>query len=175
MEHKDYQTGQHQVRHHGPAGGPRMARGGEKAKDFVGTWKKLLGYCRRYRAAIVIALICAGIGTILTLMGPDKLSDMTDTITAGISPNTEKMEEIAQTISQNLTGNTQTVMDAIAANISDEEKLSQKAADVLSSPDLTEQEKQAFQEVMANMSSGAAEDGKRHHSFCPCPILCWKS
>ena len=155
MEHKGYQTGQHQVRHHGPAGGPRMARGGEKAKDFIGTWKKLLGYCRRYRAAIVIALICAGIGTILTLMGPDKLSDMTDTITAGISPNTEKMEEIAQTISQNLTDNTQTVMDAIAANISDEKKLSQKAADILSSPDLTEQEKQAFQEVMANMSSEA--------------------
>ena len=93
MEHKGYQTGQHQVRHHGPAGGPRMARGGEKARDFCRHLKKLLGYCRRYRVAIVIALIRAGIGTILTLMGPDKPSDTTDTITAESPPTQKKWKK----------------------------------------------------------------------------------
>ena len=39
--------------HGGPMG---MARGGEKAKDLIGTWKKLLGYCRQYRVALVVAL-----------------------------------------------------------------------------------------------------------------------
>ena len=68
--------------HGGPMG---MARGGEKAKDLIGTWKKLLGYCRRYRVALVVALLCAVLGTVLTLAGPDQLSDMTDTITAGIA------------------------------------------------------------------------------------------
>ena len=73
--------------HGGPMG---MARGGEKAKDLIGTWKKLLGYCRRYRVALVVALLCAVLGTVLTLAGPDQLSDMTDTITAGIATGLDR-------------------------------------------------------------------------------------
>lgn len=82
MENKDYKLGQANTQRRGPGGpgGPS----GEKAKDLVGTWKKLFGYCRKYVAVVVIALICAAAGTVLTLMGPDKLSDMTDTITDGI-------------------------------------------------------------------------------------------
>jgi ATP-binding cassette subfamily B protein len=52
--------------------------------DVIGTWKKLLGYCSKYIGGIVLALLCAVCGTILTLMGPDKLSDMTDCITEGM-------------------------------------------------------------------------------------------
>ncbi|MBO5197720.1 MAG: ABC transporter ATP-binding protein [Lachnospiraceae bacterium] len=68
---------------HGP-GGPGGSGGGEKAKDFAGTWKKLLHYCRKYLAVMVIAVVCAVAGTVLTLIGPDKLSEMTDLITEGI-------------------------------------------------------------------------------------------
>jgi ATP-binding cassette subfamily B protein len=50
----------------------------------AGTWKKLLGYCGKYMKWIVVALVCAVCGTILTLMGPDKLSEMTDCITEGL-------------------------------------------------------------------------------------------
>ena len=56
----------------------------EKAKDFAGTWKKLLRYCRVYRTLLIFALICAFLGTILTLLGPDKLSDMTNLIKEGM-------------------------------------------------------------------------------------------
>ena len=62
---------------------------GEKAADLVGTWKKLLGYCRNYWAALVIAVICAVVGTCFTLIGPDKLSEITDCITKGIVPGNE--------------------------------------------------------------------------------------
>lgn len=48
------------------------------------TWSKLLRYCRKYVPVIVIALICAAAGTVLTLFGPDKLSEITDMITAGL-------------------------------------------------------------------------------------------
>ena len=44
----------------------------EKPKDLVGTWKKLLGYCRKYLVILVIALVCAAAGTVCTLVGPDK-------------------------------------------------------------------------------------------------------
>ena len=87
---------------HGPRGGfhggPRGAGGGEKAKDLVGTWKKLLGYCRRYMAVFVTALLCSAAGTVLTLIGPDKLSEMTDVITEGIAPDTEMLEEIMEAV-----------------------------------------------------------------------------
>lgn len=93
MENKEYRPGQMKRRPMGPAGGP-PGRGGEKAKDLIGTWKKLLGYCRRYTAVFVIALICAAAGTVLTLAGPDQLSRMTDVVTEGIAPDTEKLGEI---------------------------------------------------------------------------------
>lgn len=65
--------------------GPGMGRGaGEKAKDFTGTWKKLIGYCRSYLPAIIVAILCAVGGTIFTLLGPDRLSDLTRVITDGM-------------------------------------------------------------------------------------------
>lgn len=85
MEKKEYEFGQTQSRrHHGPGGpGGRMG-GGEKAKDLVGTWKKLLGYCQKYAAAFVVAIICAIVGTVLQLLGPDKLSDIAKYIEEGL-------------------------------------------------------------------------------------------
>lgn len=83
MEKKEYKP----VRGHaGMPGGPHGARGGEKAKDLVGIWKKLLGYCRKYLVISVIAILCSAIGTVLMLIGSDKLSELTDTITEGIMP-----------------------------------------------------------------------------------------
>lgn len=92
-------------------------RGHNKPKDLVGTWKKLLGYCRRYLAVFMIAILCAAAGTVLTLIGPDKLSDMTDTITAGITPNTEAFTELTEAASENASANMQEVSTAIAANL----------------------------------------------------------
>ncbi|MCI8530695.1 MAG: ABC transporter ATP-binding protein [Lachnospiraceae bacterium] len=81
--------------------GPHGPRSGEKAKDLVGTWKKLFGYCRKYMLVFVIAMFCAAIGTVLTLIGPDKLSEMTDTITEGIAPDTEMLQRIMEAIHGN--------------------------------------------------------------------------
>lgn len=65
---------------HGP--GPGMVGG--KAKNFKGTWGKLLRYCRRYWVVMLLAVMAAAGGTILTLMGPDKLSELTKVITDGL-------------------------------------------------------------------------------------------
>ena len=69
----------------GPMGGGMGRGAGEKAKDFTGTWKKLLLYCKKYLPAIVIAVVCAIAGTVFTLLGPDKLSDLTKVITDGLA------------------------------------------------------------------------------------------
>ncbi len=70
----------------GPGGPGGMGTGtGEKANDFAGSMGKLIQYCRSYWWVIVIALLCATAGTVLTLLGPDKLSDMTKEISEGLT------------------------------------------------------------------------------------------
>ncbi|WP_302669451.1 ABC transporter ATP-binding protein [Eubacterium sp. AF15-50] len=69
-----------------------------KEKVTKGTWSKLLKYCKNYWAFIIIAIICACGGTVLTLIGPDKISEITDTITKGIMPNAKMdMDKIKST------------------------------------------------------------------------------
>ena len=96
MEKKEYEFGQAQQRpmRRGPGGPGGRMRVGEKPKDLVGTWKKLLIYCRRYIAFIVIALICAIGGTVLTLLGPDKLSEITKHLQAGLFAGNVDMDAI---------------------------------------------------------------------------------
>lgn len=81
----------------GPGMGRRPA---EKSKDFKGTWMKIIRYCKRYLAVIVVALICAVAGTILTILGPDKLSDLTKVITGGIATgiDMERVKSIGLTL-----------------------------------------------------------------------------
>lgn len=81
----------------GPGMGRRPA---EKSKDFKGTWMKIIRYCKRYLAGIVVALICAVAGTILTILGPDKLSDLTKVITEGIATgiDMERVKSIGLTL-----------------------------------------------------------------------------
>lgn len=83
-----------------------------------GIWGKLTGYCRKYIAAVIIAVICSALGTVLTLAGPDKLSEMTDIITEGIAPDTDKLEEITKGISDNMQSNMEKVMAAVSNNLS---------------------------------------------------------
>ena len=81
----------------GPGMGRRPA---EKSKDFKGTWMKIIRYCKCYLAVIVVALICAVAGTILTILGPDKLSDLTKVITEGIATgiDMERIKSIGLTL-----------------------------------------------------------------------------
>ncbi len=75
MERKQYR---------GRAGAMGM-RGSEKARDFKGTWRKIIRYSRKYLPAVIIALLCAAGGTVMILIGPDKLSDLTAIITEGLA------------------------------------------------------------------------------------------
>lgn len=65
----------------GPAGGGGM--GGEKAKNFGVAISKLMRYCSNYMPAISIAVLLAMAGSILNIIGPGKLSEITDLITEG--------------------------------------------------------------------------------------------
>ena len=83
------------VQHHGPMG--RGGNTGEKAKDFKGTVKRLFKELGSYKIAIAFAFIFSIVGSIITIIAPDKLSDITDTITAGMMGNIDldKIKSIA--------------------------------------------------------------------------------
>lgn len=65
----------------------------DKKKKTEKNLGKLIVYCKSYMSIIIIALTSAVIATILSLLGPDKLSEMTDTITNGILTSID-MEKI---------------------------------------------------------------------------------
>ncbi|MCG7841322.1 MAG: ABC transporter ATP-binding protein/permease [Methanomassiliicoccales archaeon] len=70
----------------GPGGfmghGPGFSAG--KPKSFKEAWRRMLAYMRPYIPVIVAASILVIIGTVFTVIGPNKLSDMTDIIASGM-------------------------------------------------------------------------------------------
>lgn len=74
--------------HGRPAGGPMgpgpMGGVAEKPKNFKETWGKLIAYCKNYMPAVVVALVLAAIGTVLQIVGPDKLKEITNEIMKGL-------------------------------------------------------------------------------------------
>ena len=64
--------------------GSKMA-GGEKAENFSEAIKKLFAYGKAYAPGIVVAMLLAVAGAILNLIGPSKLSEITDLIGQGIT------------------------------------------------------------------------------------------
>ncbi len=67
-------------------------------KNFKSSMGKLFKFLKPYAAMIIVALIAVIIGTVFTLIGPNKLSEITDIIQEGVSVNlsldSEKMEEL---------------------------------------------------------------------------------
>ena len=68
----------------GGFGGRGMRAPVEKSKDFKGTWIKLIRYCKSYIPVIIVALVAAAVGTVLQIIGPDKIKDMTNEIAKGL-------------------------------------------------------------------------------------------
>ena len=69
---------------------PMGGKGGqsfEQAKDFRGAMKKLVHYLNRFHKLLVIAFVLAAISAVLSIIAPDRLSDMTDLISDGLVPN----------------------------------------------------------------------------------------
>ena len=78
---------------------PRPGRNFEKSKDFKGSIKRLFKSLDRWKVLLYFSLLLAMISSIIALIAPNKLSDLTDEITAGITPNIN--EEVIKDIMGN--------------------------------------------------------------------------
>ncbi len=56
----------------------------EKPKEFKKTWLRLIRYSKRYAPAVITALALAAIGTVMQIIGPNRLKDMANLIMKGL-------------------------------------------------------------------------------------------
>ena len=90
------------VRPHGPAG---RGAPGEKPKNLKEAVKKLIFYLKPYRFLIFLAMILAALSSVLSIIGPDKLRNLTDEISKGLVINTESFELIKEDIDKDIKNN----------------------------------------------------------------------
>ena len=77
---------------HGPHGQTT-----EKAKDFKKAIKRLVNELNVYKTLIIIAFTLAILGSILSILAPNRLSDLTDEISKGLEINQNNMEILSNT------------------------------------------------------------------------------
>ena len=71
--------------HMGPGGG--MMQGGEKARNFKGTMKKLINHLSVFKISIIIVFIFAAASALFSIVGPKILGHATTTLFEGIMGN----------------------------------------------------------------------------------------
>ena len=83
----------------GPMGGGAP---GEKANDFKSAMKRLFSELNRFKVLIVISLVLAALSSILSIVAPNKLSDLTDKISKGLVVNKDNLQLLTTTIKDNM-------------------------------------------------------------------------
>ena len=89
-------------------GSPSGRRGkDEKAKDFGKTIKRMIVEMKAFYALIIVAMIMSIAGSVLSVIAPDKLANITDEIAAGLVLDREKVIKTATELMQNLTSSSE--------------------------------------------------------------------
>ena len=74
----------------------------EKPKDLKSSIKRLTKELKDFKFLIGLSIVLAIVGSILTIITPNKLSDMVDEISLGIKPRVENIEPIAKNIQKGM-------------------------------------------------------------------------
>ena len=102
----------------------------QKSKNFIGSIKRLFQELKSFKIIIVIALLLAITGSILSIISPNRVSKLTDTISEGLVVNTTNMTTLNKTI-----------MDKLSSN---------NLKSILENPDLSENDKNDLVKVMSD-------------------------
>ena len=105
----------------------------EKSKDFIGAIKRLLKELGSFKLLILLSLILAMAGAVLSIVSPDKLSELTDEITQGLVVNRDNIEKVTSVITNNISN-----FDASV---------------VMQSDALTDSDRNEFMSIMSSVNS----------------------
>ena len=135
-------------------GGPG-AGAGEKAKDFNSAIKRLFSELHGFKAVILVALILAIAGSILSISAPNILSDLTDEISTGLVVNKDNMQELSSKITENFS---QEKMADVMPKILQMNLSKDSITQIMSSQDISTEDKQKFQDVIKQPSESEKQD-----------------
>lgn len=141
---------------------PRPNRDVSKAKDFKGAIKRLLQELSGFKKLIIISLVLAALGAILTIVTPNILSDLTDEISKGLVLNKDNFEKLTKEVTSSLNE------ESISKVIDFSEK---NIGKVMISSNISKNDLMKFQEIMAKLNNETNNKSFKAISEIPDSIL----
>ena len=141
---------------------PRPNRDVSKAKDFKGAIKRLLQELSGFKKLIIISLVLAALGAILTIVTPNILSDLTDEISKGLVLNKDNFLKLTKEVTSSLNE------ESISKVIDFSEK---NIGKVMMSSNIPKDDLMKFQEIMAKLNDETNNKSFKAISEMPDSIL----
>lgn len=141
---------------------PRPNRDVSKAKDFKGAIKRLLQELSGFKKLIIISLVLAALGAMLTIVTPNILSDLTDEISKGLVLNKNNFEKLTKEVTSSLNE------ESISEVIDFSEK---NIGKVMISSNIPKNDLMKFQEIMAKLNDETNNKSFKIISEIPDSIL----
>ena len=141
---------------------PRPNKDITKAKDFKGAIKRLLKELSGFKKLVIISLVLAALGAILTIVTPNILSDLTDEISKGLVLNKDNFLKLTKEVTSSLNEESiSKVIDFSENNI----------GKVMMSSNIPKDDLMKFQEIMAKLNDETNNKSFKAISEMPDSIL----
>lgn len=141
---------------------PRPNKDITKAKDFKGAIKRLLKELSGFKKLVIISLVLAALGAILTIVTPNILSDLTDEISKGLVLNKDNFLKLTKEVTSSLNE------ESISKVIDFSEK---NIGKVMMSSNIPKNDLMKFQEIMAKLNDETNNKSFKAISEMPDSIL----
>lgn len=141
---------------------PRPNKDITKAKDFKEAIKRLLKELSGFKKLVIISLVLAALGAILTIVTPNILSDLTDEISKGLVLNKDNFEKLTKEVTSSLNE------ESISKVIDFSEK---NIGKVMMSSNIPKDDLMKFQEIMAKLNDETNNKSFKAISEMPDSIL----
>lgn len=132
---------------------PRPNREVEKAKDFKGAIKRLINELSGFKKLTVVALVLAALGSILTIVTPDILSNLTDEISNGLVMNKDNFEKITKEVTGSL--NEENINKVVKIDFSEKNITS-----IMMDNGISSEDKESFRKLLGEMQSDSGNKVK---------------
>ena len=132
---------------------PRPNREVEKAKDFKGAIKRLINELSWFKKLTIVALVLAALGSILTIVTPDILSNLTDEISNGLVMNKDNFEKITKEVTGSL--NEENINKVVKMDFSEKNITS-----IMMDSGISSEDKESFRKLLGEMQSNSGNKVK---------------
>ena len=132
---------------------PRPNREVEKAKDFKGAIKRLINELSGFKKLTIVALVLAALGSILTIVTPDILSNLTDEISNGLVMNKDNFEKITKEVTGSL--NEENINKVVKIDFSEKNITS-----IMMDNGISSENKESFRKLLGEMQSNSGNKVK---------------